>query len=88
MMYPKMTDDIYMKKIKDLNFLYTNVLVCDNCYVHIKDITDEMAFREENKIPESKIGWMIKWESSIEFEEEDINDDSFEKFWKRMSTLK
>lgn len=47
-----------------------------------------MSYWEENKVNANIKGRLIHTESSIEEIEEDKNEDSFEKFRKRMSTLK
>lgn len=68
--------------------MYKNVEICDICYRYVKDVTDEMKYWEENNINAWVKGRLITQESSIENIEEDKNEDSFEKFRKRMSTLK
>lgn len=88
-MFPKLSSEKWEGKQRDVNFMYGNAEVCDNCYRYVKDITDEMSYWEENKIPDHIQGRLLNRESTIDLDSQpDLHEDSFEKFRKRMSTLK
>lgn len=45
-MYERMTFQTYQKKLNDPNWLYKSILLCDQCYNFIKDISDAMMFKK------------------------------------------
>ncbi|CAI2385909.1 unnamed protein product [Moneuplotes crassus] len=43
---PKMAYKTYQNKLNDPNWLYKSILLCDQCYSYIKDISDAMMFNK------------------------------------------
>ena len=72
-MYPTMNVQWWLDKRKDINFMYNDLEVCDNCYWYVKDVTDEMKIWDDRKVSEHILGRLIQTESSIEDLEEDKN---------------
>lgn len=59
MIYPQYTKTLYNQKLQDIDWQYKSLELCDQCYKYIKEITDEMEFREEHEVPENKVGRCI-----------------------------
>ncbi|CAI2386263.1 unnamed protein product [Moneuplotes crassus] len=45
-LYKNINFEAYQKKMNDPNWLYKSVLLCDQCYNYIKDISDVMVFNK------------------------------------------